>query len=89
MFESTNLDLEQERKGTAVGTKNNPGIYDCIKNAEPDEPYFALLARDKHAPELVREWAHLRELDGEDPAKVAEARACADKMEAWRKANRP
>ena len=71
-----------------MGTKNNPGAFDCIKNAEPDEPYFALLARDKHAPALVRAWANARELEREDPAKVAEARACADSMEAWRKANR-
>lgn len=60
-----------------MGTKNNPGAFDCYANAEPDEPMFILLGRDKHAPTLVWLWATLRELDGEDPAKVKEARDCA------------
>jgi hypothetical protein len=71
-----------------MGTKNNPGDFDCYKNAEPDEPMFVLLARDKSAPTLVRLWAQWREQNGEDPKKVAEARECADKMEAWRRENR-
>lgn len=29
-----------------MGTKNNPGAFDCYANAEPDEPMFVLLARD-------------------------------------------
>lgn len=66
-----------------MGTKNNPGDFDCYANAEPDEPMFVLLARDKHAPTLVWLWATLRELDGEDPAKVREARECADAMILW------
>lgn len=72
-----------------MGSKAKPGKFDCYANAKVDEEYFVLLARDKHAPALVRAWADIREKDGEDPAKVAEARECADKMEAWRKANRP
>lgn len=71
-----------------MGTKNNPGEFDCYANAEPDEPMFVLLARDKHAPELVRQWAQLRLADGEDARKVAEATICADRMERWRKENR-
>jgi hypothetical protein len=71
-----------------MGTKNNPGIYDCYANAEPDEPMFVLLARDRQAPGLVREWAHQRALLGEAPAMVAEARACADAMEKWYALNR-
>jgi hypothetical protein len=66
-----------------MGTKNNPGAYDCLAKAEPDEPFFVLLARDKHAPALVWMWATLRELDGEDPAKVQEARQCVADMMAW------
>ena len=23
-----------------MGTKNNPGSYDCYANLDPDEPYF-------------------------------------------------
>jgi len=67
--------------GEFMGTKNNPGKFDCYANAEPDEPMFILLGRDKHAPTLVWLWATLREFDSEDAAKVAEARqCCADMM---------
>ncbi len=66
-----------------MGTKNNPGAFDCYANAEPEEPMFILLGRDKHAPTLVWLWATLRELDGEDPAKVKEARECAANMMGW------
>lgn len=68
-----------------MGTKLNPGKFDCYANAEPDEPMFVLLARDKHAPTLVWLWATLRELDGEDPAKVHEARDCVASMLTWQK----
>jgi len=66
-----------------MGTKNNPGNFDCYENADPDEPMFVLLARDKHAPTLVWLWAALRELDQEDETKVAEARKCCEDMLAW------
>lgn len=71
-----------------MGTKNNPGEYDCYANAEQDEPMFVLLGRDKHAPEVVRFWAELRERDGEAVEKVQEARDCAHLMERWRHAHR-
>lgn len=66
-----------------MGTKNNPGAFDCYANAHPDEPMFILLGRDKHAPMLVWLWATLRELDSEDPVKVAEARQCVADMMTW------
>jgi hypothetical protein len=44
---------------------------------------FVLLARDRYAPRLVRQWAAVREAEGEEPSKVKEARDCADLMEAW------
>jgi hypothetical protein len=72
-----------------MGTKNNPGRFDCYVNAEPDEPMFILLGRDRHAPLLVLLWALLRQEDGEDRSRVEEARACAKAMDEWRKANRP
>lgn len=72
-----------------MGSKNNPGRFDCYANAEPDEPMFVLLARDCHAPLVVRFWAQLRKDAGEHRAKVDEANACADAMEAWRERNRP
>jgi hypothetical protein len=66
-----------------MGTKNNPGAFDCYANAHPDEPMFVLLGRDKRAPTVVWLWATLRELDGEDAAKVAEARQCVTSMMRW------
>lgn len=30
-----------------MGTKNNPGEFDCYANAAPDEPMFILLGRDQ------------------------------------------
>lgn len=78
-----------------MGTKNNPGRFDCYGNAEPDEPMFILLARDTSAPRVVEEWAAIREQmidEGikpeSDMAMVTEARECAGKMRAWRAANR-
>lgn len=68
-----------------MGTKNNPGAFDCYANAEPDEPMFVLLGRDKHAPLLVKLWADLRAMDGEDIAKVTEAIQCATAMAAYRR----
>lgn len=69
--------------GTKGGTKNSPGAFDCYAHADPDEPMFILLARDKHAPTLIWLWAVLRELDSEDPAKVKEARESALAMVEW------
>ena len=63
-----------------MGTKNNPGKFDCYANAEPDEPMFVLLGRDKHAPILVYLWARFRQMDGEDAAKIDEALDCAKAM---------
>lgn len=67
-----------------MGTKLNPGKFDCYENAAPDEPMFVLLARDPMAPVLVRLWADLRQHNAGNPSKVAEARECAMSMERWR-----
>lgn len=72
-----------------MGTKNQPGAFDCYAAADPDEPMFILLARDPDAPQLLRLWADLRAQRGEDDAKVADARSTATTMERWRSANRP
>lgn len=77
-----------------MGTKNNPGDYDCYANAEPDEPMFVLLARDPVAPVLVMLWTQIRsELSkmsarGDEPEKLEEAEACADAMKAYYRAKR-
>lgn len=69
-----------------MGSKNTPGQFDCYANAEPDEPMFVLLARDPLAPLLVELWAGLRavlvQAEGE-PAKIKEARQCAENMRKW------
>lgn len=77
-----------------MGTKNNPGAFDCYANALPDEPHFTLLARDPFAPHLLYNWASQREeavIAGHRPMAdmemVAEARDCADAMVKWRKEN--
>lgn len=74
-----------------MGTKNNPGEFDCYAAADPDEEMFILLARDETAPERVRAWALKRRiaaslLTGRDrqraTQKASEAFRCADRMEA-------
>lgn len=66
-----------------MGTKKNPAPFDCYAAAHPDEPMFILLGRDPMAGLLVNIWARLRQMHGEDPAKVAEALECATAMDAW------
>lgn len=75
-----------------MGTKNNPGEYDCYADLEPDEPHFVLRAKDASSPWLVKSWAQQRQREIElglkpksDGAKVAEALRCADSMVEWRK----
>ncbi len=42
-----------------MSTRNNPGPRDCLAKAEPDEPYFVLLGRDRASPVSIRIWCHL------------------------------
>ena len=82
-----------------MGTKSNPGAFDCYEDAGPDEPIFVLRSTDKSAPDTVRHWVDMYELrkqlenaDGNGPGeltalqqeKVDEARECASAMERWR-----
>lgn len=71
-----------------MGTKNDPSKWDCYAKAAPDEPIFVLRANDPIAPSAVRLWAAQYWQQGGDPEKIAEARACADAMEAWHKEHR-
>jgi hypothetical protein len=72
-----------------MGTKNNPGKFDCYTNAEDDEPMFVLLARDEHAPVLVALWAENRRLvGGGDTEKTLEAEQVSLDMRKWRLARR-
>jgi hypothetical protein len=58
-----------------MGTKNNPGFFDCYDKAEPDEPMFVLLARDPLAGFLTSIWSKLRYGDIE-AAQVVFAAMC-------------
>lgn len=71
-----------------MGTKNQPGEFDCYANAEPDEPMFVLLARDLKAPHAIEAWCALAEIGGTDLNKIEEAKKCAADMKAWRTQNR-
>lgn len=46
-----------------MANKRFPGTYDCYHHAQPHEPMFVLLARDRFAGPLVRMWAALRSHD--------------------------
>jgi hypothetical protein len=69
-----------------MGTKNNPGAFDCYANAEPDEPMFVLLARDLAAPEAITAWCAERVrlgLNAPNDAQLTEALDCAEAMEKY------
>lgn len=70
-----------------MGTKRQPGQFDCYSKAEPDEPLFTLLARDPLAPILVQLWADMRAMHCGNPEKIQEAVEVATRMEEWREAH--
>jgi hypothetical protein len=53
-----------------MGTKNNPGKFDCYANALPDEPMMVLLGRDPLAPFLTQIWAMIRAGNREEVRKT-------------------
>lgn len=65
-----------------MGTKTNPGPFDCYAAAAPDEPMFILLGRDPDAAALVCMWAAMCRLrdSAENGLKIAEAEQCAEDM---------
>lgn len=72
-----------------MGTKNNPGSFDCYAAALPDEPLFHLLGRDPAFPATVRFWMGERarlgkNVESDDLGKLGEAGQVADKAQAWR-----
>lgn len=70
-----------------MGTKKEPGRFDCYAKAEDDEPMFVLLARDPQSSLVVRKWAAERAQQTGMTDKVVEALRCADDMDRWRVAN--
>jgi hypothetical protein len=62
-----------------MGSKIQPGKFDCYANALPDEPMFVLLARDPDIQCGLRPQS--------DAALVAEAEECAWAGQEWRRKN--
>lgn len=70
-----------------MGTKNNPGKFDCFVKAEDDEPIFTLRGKDPLAGATVRHWVALRrqaalEKLGE-AERIEEALQCAAAMDEY------
>jgi len=73
-----------------MGTKQNPGKFDCYARAAPDEPYFVLLGRDPMAALTVAIWRKLRDVRRragphkvEDAEQIDEAEAVMRDMEIY------
>ena len=74
-----------------MGTKSDPGRFDCYAGALPDEPMFVLLARDPRFQWHVERWANDRKMAifcGDRPETdlpmVIEALGCARQGAQWR-----
>lgn len=85
-----------------MGTKNNPGEFDCYAKLGDDEPFFVLRANDPLAPNIVMEWVRARihetnmspldssvdiEIMEREKEKLKEAIDCSRSMTIWREAN--
>ena len=66
-----------------MGTKNEPGEFDCYASADPDEPMFILLGRDPFAAQLVEAWVDARIAAGDSHERTKEAAECANAMRLW------
>ena len=78
-----------------MGTKTNPGPFDCYASAAPDEPIFILRAVDPAAPDAIEDWCDIRSKmirhgtkPDSDWQMIFEARAVADQMRDWRRSSR-
>ena len=76
-----------------MGTKNNPGPWDCYAKLEPDEPFYLLMGRSLIAPLLVRTelttrlWqvknGIMRPDTQAERDQIAAGFACLTEMEIW------
>lgn len=69
-----------------MATKENPGQFDCYKNAEPSEPMFVLLGRDVVGSNLVAVWCALRielGLNKPDDPQIQDALKTSKAMREW------
>ncbi len=70
-----------------MGTKTDPGFFNCYGEAAADEPLFTLLARDPDAPLVVEIWARVREARTGPTDRTREALDVAMRMRQWRLRN--
>lgn len=66
-----------------MGTKSNPGKYDCYNAAKPDEPIFILLGRDPAAYLTIKFWIVLRRAIYPNEPKTDEAENCVNEMKKY------
>ena len=68
-----------------MGTKRNPGKYDCYSHLHPDEPHFVIMGRDPAARATIEAWLDERKRLGQDDSieKQDEAMECLEAMENW------
>lgn len=71
------------KREMTMGTKNNPGMFDCLAKLAPDEPYFVLRAQDALAAELVELWALRAKAANCNNDKVLEAKHVSEEMLRW------
>ena len=67
----------------AIGSIEHPSKYNPLALLKPDEPFFVLRGQDKLAAKRVRDWAACAHLHNVNHAKVQEAFALAEAMEAY------
>ena len=65
------------------------GTDNCLANAADDEPLFVLRAQDLVAPDTIRQWALLAQLQGTPRDKIEGAIKEAQEMENWEHRKRP
>lgn len=75
-----------------MGTKNNPGNFNCYAAAMPDEPIFILMGRDPAAPVAMEFWIEERQrlgkaVDQDDLDKIEENRTLQGAFRRWREQN--
>jgi hypothetical protein len=75
-----------------MGTKTNPGAFNCYGAALPDEPIFTILGRDPTFRATILYWMAQRGIEGkneteEDRDRITEAAKVADAGRDWRLKN--
>ncbi len=72
-----------------MATKNQIIETLVTKVHDPEEPLFLLRGRDPFAPEVVRQWAEIADLNNVNTIKVEEAKDCATRMQEYEPKRKP